>query len=245
MRLGSLGPGVGRINDLAAMLLKLDCWSELCYRSSNRCAESSMGPTTILDFNHEEFNSEGSCADLSLPFDEARCDQAPRRVQPASSNKANRGSNPFVWGSLSHFASCRVQLKVPIYHSLPLWRISALRPSSEQLAGERAELGTACRRGPEPGTAWRILHWSNEISTFLFFECPTSACKPKIVRVHTFWKIEFLLLSNEISTFFDLLMDQGAHFVTVHAFGSIFGESHFLHWSNEISTILIFRSIFM
>ena len=71
------------------------------------------------------------------------------------------------------------------------------------------------------------------------------ACKPTIVRVHTFWKIVFLLWSNEISTFFDLLMDQGAHFVTVHAFGSIFGESHFLHWSSEISTILIFRSICM
>ena len=68
---------------------------------------------------------------------------------------------------------------------------------------------------------------------------------PTCVRVHTFWGIVFLFWSNEISTFFDLLMDQGAHFVTVHAFGSIFGESHFLHWSNEISTILIFRSICM
>ena len=53
------------------------------------------------------------------------------------------------------------------------------------------------------------------------------ACKPKIIRVHTFWGMFFLLWSNEISTFFDLLMDQGAHFVTVHAFGSIFGESFF------------------
>ena len=74
---------------------------------------------------------------------------------------------------------------------------------------------------------WRDLHLA-------------SACKPKIVRVHTFGGIVFLLWSNEISTFFDLLIDQGALFVRVHALGSIFGESCFLHWSNEISTILIF-----
>ena len=41
------------------------------------------------------------------------------------------------------------------------------------------------------------------------------------------------------------LMDPTAHFVTVHAFGSIFGESHFLHWSNEISMISMFRWIRM
>ena len=35
---------------------------------------------------------------------------------------------------------------------------------------------------------WRDLHLA-------------SACKPKIVRVHTFWRIVFLLRSNEISTF--------------------------------------------
>ena len=51
-----------------------------------------------------------------------------------------------------------------------------------------------------------------------------SACGPKIDRVHTFWRIVFLLWSNEISTFFVLLMHQGAHIVAGHAFGFIFGE---------------------
>ena len=34
-------------------------------------------------------------------------------------------------------------------------------------------------------------------------------------------------------------MNQGFHFVSVQALGSIFGESRFLLWSNEISIILI------
>jgi len=51
-----------------------------------------------------------------------------------------------------------------------------------------------------------------------------SARGPKLDRVHTFWRIVFLLWSNEISTFFVLLMHQGAHVVAEHAFGLIFGE---------------------
>ena len=54
-----------------------------------------------------------------------------------------------------------------------------------------------------------------------------NACTPNIVRVHTFGGIVFLLWSNEISTFFDLLMDQGAHLGTVHAFDLVFGASCF------------------
>ena len=55
----------------------------------------------LSDFNHEEFNSEWRCAESSLTSDQARCDQAPRRVQLASRNKANpdsgrvRGSSIF------------------------------------------------------------------------------------------------------------------------------------------------------
>ena len=75
-------------------------------------------------------------------------------------------------------------------------------------------------------TSFAVIAFSRN-TTILFFEGSRRACKPKIVRVHTFWEVVFLCWSNAISTFFILSIDQGAHFVAVHVFGSIFGESFF------------------
>ena len=69
---------------------------------SNSCCLTCKTTMLMSDFNRAEFKSEWRCAESSLISNQARCDYAPRRVQPASPNKANsdsgrvRGSNIFV-----------------------------------------------------------------------------------------------------------------------------------------------------